>query len=253
MILGQMINIPFDFGSLLIYLSGIATGFILAILVYILLVLLSINKKKKIIEACEDNITEEDVREMIKNSQKNYILLSKSKDPQIKQAAFKETCFTLINDIATKCFPESKNPMMELSIDESLLLAKYVIQRVEDLLDIRGFRWARKLTIARLFKIWNAKRKVDNNSVVKEVKKYSKIAKVGLTIANAITKPFKLLGNGAKNLVIHKIMLSTFSIIGEETYKIYTKQAIKSLDPDYIKLMDELEKEILEEDKVEVE
>ena len=42
-----------------------------------------VNKKKKFIEACEENITEEDVREMIKKSQKNYILLSKSKDKDV--------------------------------------------------------------------------------------------------------------------------------------------------------------------------
>ena len=62
MLLVENIDIQFNFGSLIIYLSGIATGFILAILVYVLLMLLSINKTKKIIEANQHNITEEDVR-----------------------------------------------------------------------------------------------------------------------------------------------------------------------------------------------
>ena len=89
--------------------------------------------------------------------------------------------------------------------------------------------------------------------MVKEVKKYSKVAKVGITIANAITKPFKLIGNGAKNLIVNKIILTIFNIVGEETYKIYTKQAIKSMDPEYIKLMEEIDKEIIENEVVEVE
>ena len=42
-------------------------------------------------------------------------------------------------------------------------------------------------------------------------------------------------------------MLVTFSIIGEETYKIYTKQAMKSMDPEYVNLMNELNEEIKEE------
>lgn len=253
MLLEQMIDIPFDFGSLFIYLSGIATGLILAILLYILIVLLTINKKKKIIEACENNISEEDVHEMIKRSQENYILLSKSKDSEVKAGAFKESCLTLVNDIAHKCFPKSKNPLMELSLDESLLLSKYIIQRVDELLNIKGIRWARKITVSQLFRIWNTKKKVDSNAVVKEVKKYSKIAKIGMNIVSAITKPFKLIGSSAKNLIINRIMLATFSIIGEETYKIYTKQAMKSMDPEYVKLMEEIDKEILEEEKVEVE
>lgn len=253
MLLEQMVNFEFDFSAILIYLSGIATGIILAFLIYILLVLISINKKRKIIEACENNITEEEVREMIKRSKENYILLSKSKDKDVRAGAFKETCLTLVNDIAKKCFPKSKNPMLELSIDESLLLSKYIIQRIEELLNVKGVRIVRKITVSRLFSLWNVKKKVDNNLVVKEVKKYSKVAKVGITIANAITKPFKLIGSGAKNLIVNKIILTIFNIVGEETYKIYTKQAIKSMDPEYIKLMEEIDKEIIENEVVEVE
>ena len=50
MLLGQMVDVSFDFGSLMIYLSGILTGIILAILIYIIFVLLTINKKRKIIK-----------------------------------------------------------------------------------------------------------------------------------------------------------------------------------------------------------
>ena len=53
--------------------------------------------------------------------------------------------------------------------------------------------------------------------------------------------------------VINKILLVTISIVGEEAYKIYTKQAIKSMDPEYIKLQEEIDKEIDEIEKIEVE
>lgn len=250
MLLTNMIDIPFDFTSLLMYLSGILTGIILSVLIYILLVLLSINKSKKIIEA--ENISEEDVREMIKISQENYKLLRKSKDPKVKESAYKEIILTLINDIATKCFPNSKRPMLELSIDESLLLAKYIIQRVEELLNKKGLSLIKRISISKISDVIIAKRKVDNNVVVKEVKKYSKIAKVGMTVANVLLSPVKLIKSGAKitkNFIVSKIMLVTISIIGEETYKIYTKQAIKSMDPEYIKLLESLEED--EEDSLE--
>lgn len=255
MFLEQMVDLPLDFGSLFMYLSGVLTGIILAVLIYVLLFLLSINKSKKIIEASKD-ISEEDVREMIKHAQENYLLLRKSKDPKIKESAYKETCLTLVNDIASKCFPKSKKPMLEISIDESLLLAKYVIQRVEELLNKRGLSLVKRLSIAKISDILVAKKKVDNNVVVKEVKKYSKVAKIGMTVANIILAPVKLVKSGAtitKNFLISKIMLVTLSIIGEETYKIYTKQAMKSMDPEYIELLDSLEETIEEEELLEVE
>ena len=40
MLFVENVEIPFDFGSILIYLSGIATGFILACLIYVLLMLI---------------------------------------------------------------------------------------------------------------------------------------------------------------------------------------------------------------------
>ena len=42
-------------------------------------------------------------------------------------------------------------------------------------------------------------------------------------------------------------MLVTFDIIGEETYKIYTKQAMKSMSPEYQEFLKEVEEEIKEE------
>ena len=247
MLLVENIEIQFNFGSLIIYLSGIVSGFILAVLVYVLLMLLSINKTKKIIEANQHNITEEDVRIMITKAQDNYKFLRKSEIKEIKENAYKESVLILVNGIASKCFPDSKKPLQELSIDESILLAKYVIQRIEDLLNKKGLSLVKRLTVKQITTLLTTKKKIDNNVIVKEAKKYSKIAQIGLNIVNAVTKPFKLIGVGAKNLLLNKIMLVTFSIIGEETYKIYTKQAMKSMDPEYVNLMNELNEEIKEE------
>ena len=172
MLLVQMVDVSFDFGSLMIYLSGILTGVILALLIYVIVILLTINKKRKIIKEVEEKINEDDVREMIKLAQDNYLLLSKSKDENIRSTAFKNSCMSLVNDIAKKCFPKSKNPMLEISVDESLLLAKYIIERVEDVLNVRVLRLIKRLTINHLYKLWNVKKKVDNNIVVKEAKKY---------------------------------------------------------------------------------
>ena len=247
MLFVENVEIPFEFGSIIAYLSGIATGFILAGLIYVLLMLLSINKSKKIIEASVNNISEEDVRIMISQAKDNYKLLKTSEAKEIKENAYKESVLTLVNNIASKCFPNSKKPLQELSIDESLLLAKYVIQRIEEILDKKVVRIVKKLTVKQIVTLLTTKKKIDNNAIVKEAKKVSKIAKIGLTIVNTITKPFKLIGTGTKNLILNKIMLVTFDIIGEETYKIYTKHAMKSMSPEYQEFLKEVDEEIKEE------
>jgi len=246
MILTKMISIDFNFGSILIYLSGILSGIIIAILIYTLVLILSINKKKKIIEAAQDAIKEEDVREMIEQARNNYRLLIKSDDKEVRESAFLNTIKSLAYNIASKCFPKSKDPLFELSIDESILLLKYIIERVEELLDKKMFWLIKKASLRQIKNIFSLKKKIDNNVVVKEVKKHSKIVKVGLTIINVVKKPVVLLGKSLKNLLINKIMIATIGFVGEESYKIYTKKAIKSMDPEYQKLMEEIDEEIEE-------
>ncbi len=252
MFLEQMIDIPFEFSDVLIYLSGILSGVIIAFLLYVLFILISINKSKRIIKESEEKISEEDVRLMIENARKNYLFLRKSKDDVVKANAFKETCLNLVNDIAKKCFPSSKNPMLELSIDESILLAKYVIQRIEELLNKKGLSLIKKISISKINDILITKKKVENNIAYKEIKKHSKVTKIGLNIFNAISKPFKFIGNTTKNFLVSKILLVTIGIIGEEAYKIYTKQAIKSMDPEYMDLVKVIE-ESIDKEEIEVE
>ena len=46
MLLETMIDISFDFKTVIVYLSGIFTGIIVALLIYLLIFLLSFNKKR---------------------------------------------------------------------------------------------------------------------------------------------------------------------------------------------------------------
>ena len=243
MILSKMISIELNFGSVILYLSGIISGIIIAILLYVLFALLSINKKKKIIESTKEDFKEEELRKMIEEARQNYQILIKSDNKEIKDSAFKNTIYSLVYDIASKCYPKSKNPLLEISGDETILLAKYIIQRVEELLDKKILWIVRKASVRRIVSIFKTKKKIDNNAVVKEVKKYSKITKIGLAIVNSVKKPFVFLGKSVINKLLNKIMIVTIGFVGEETYKIYTKQAIKSMDPEYQKFLEELDKE----------
>ena len=109
-LLTKTIEINFDFSSLIIYLSGILTGVILATLIYVLLVLLSLNKSKKIIES-SGTLKEEDLRIMIENSKEKYKLLKKSSDISVKEGAVKEVLLSLVNEKASESFKEAQITM----------------------------------------------------------------------------------------------------------------------------------------------
>ena len=63
----------------------------------------------------------ERINEMVKQCVE-YLnkLLKTSEVKEIKENAYKESVLTLVNNIASKCFPNSKKPLQELSIDESI-------------------------------------------------------------------------------------------------------------------------------------
>lgn len=97
--------------------------------------------------------------------------------------------------------------------------------------------------------------KVNNTQAVQVAKKYKvgKIVKTGGMILNALN-PFYWIKKGTTKLVTatlyKKIMLIIISIAGEETYKIYSKQAFKEQDPSYIKMMNDIELILEESDSI---
>jgi len=239
-------EIRFDIGSLFVFLSGVVLGVILASLVYVYSLLRTLKNKKHIVDSdLANEIKEEDIKEIIKKYQDYYLDNRKNKDKDIASNAIKEALKGTTYEIAQKFFPNSKKPLFEITIDEAIMLSYYISQRVDELLGHRGIRIIRKIKISQILNIMEKTRKINNSQVVQSAKKYKvkEIIKTGISALN-IVNPFYWVKKGiskiSTGLVLKKIVLIIISITGEETYKIYSKQAFREQDPNYIQMMKEI-------------
>ena len=253
---GIKFEIDFNIGSLLIFLAGIGFGLILFGLLYLYFTLRTLKDKKYYVDSkLEYVVKENEIKNIIKYHQDKYLIQRKDENKDIAGRAMKDALTNVVLDIATKYFPDSKRPLLELSIDELIMLMRYITDRVDKLLGHRGIRILRKVKLSTIMNIIDKSIKVNNTQAVQVAKKYKvgKIVKTGGMILNALN-PFYWIKKGTTKLVTatlyKKIMLIIISIAGEETYKIYSKQAFKEQDPSYIKMMNDIELILEESDSI---
>lgn len=244
-----LIEIIFEInlGSILVFLGGIVSGAILTILIYLLCIVSSINKQEVIITNRTNDISKEEIVKIIEDHQKEFLKIRKEKG-EITFDSLKNVTLDLMTVIAKHYYPESKNPLSELTIKELILLDKYLVEKLESILDKVGLRFLKKLKMSTILNILNMKKTIDNNSVVKVTKNVSRFSgKIWtlLNILNPITWIKKGIINPSINLITKKICLLIIASVGEETYRIYSKQAFLDplLDKEVEALIEIIEKE----------
>src|SRR5690554_2162150 len=243
--------IEIDWGDFVAFFLGIGTGFLILILFYVYAVIKNINKKFNLHKVQEEDIDEEEIKWMIEDAQKQF----KNKDLRNKEGF--GTMLLRINkeltmDIASKFYPESKYPYLELTIDETIALNHYITNRLDQLLDSQILRLFRGMTIRRIVEILDTKEKIENTKIVKTVKKHNlgKIASSTMKVLNAVNPFFwfrKLAIDKAIDIIILKISISLIAITGEETYKIYSKKVFnveKTLETNVEDLYEELKADL---------
>lgn len=244
-----LIEITFEinFATLVAFLMGILSGFIILGLLYFIGCLLSLRKKKKKLNEQLKNISQDDIKLLIKKYQDQYTLTKKEKK-ELSFSYFTNSLFNLIKDIASKFYPKSKNPVCELSINELIMLDEYIIKKIDTLLSKNGLNLFKNLKLSTIVLLINKKNEIDNTKVVKTVKKYKlqKVFDVALTVLNFIN-PYiwfkKLVVNPLIGLLVNKICLLCYTIIGEETYNVYSKQAFINDDDELKELLTSIEKD----------
>lgn len=241
----------FDFNSLVSFLIGILFGVSLLALLYSLLVVSSIKSKKYVVKTKNETVTDEEIMEIINNATLQF------KDKSLKGA--KNTigycwniCSNLTQDIARKFFPKSKRPFAELSVDELLLLAIYISNRINELIDRPGLRLVKKVKLSTILALGDAKNAIDASEFMKMTKKY-KIMKMvdtvkgALNVLNPVYWFRKTIMNTTLDFAVNKLCLAVIEIVGEETYKIYSKRVFdeeKNLDLNVDGIVDELDEEM---------
>ena len=246
-----------NFGSLFSFLFGVYFGAVIFVLYYLFTVLNSLNKKRYLVNVQEYDVDGKEIELIVKQAQEDF------KNKELRgEAGNIGHCINLVKqmvvDIATKFFPESKYPLLEISIDECLILTGYITKRLEELLDHRGIRMLRKIKISTIVGWTNVKKTVDDTAIMQTTKKYKLKQKFqavmgAINIVNPVYWFKRIVVNKSMDLVIRKICIVVIGIVGEETYKIYSKRVFNEemyidtgVDAFMDELKDDLDKEVEE-------
>lgn len=239
-----------NLSSLISFSLGIITGFIILLVIYMYAVFKNLNSQS------EHKISEDDVDEavilLLIEDAKN---LFKKKDARQKEG-YTKYLYTISKDlgydIASKFYPKSKTPHLELSLDETIKLNHYITDRVDQLTMHPLLKLFRKYTLSNIYEMTTTTKKVKENKVMKFAEKYGidEVYKASMTAMN-IVNPVYWLRRIANEQVLERILvqigLAIISITGEETYKIYSKKVFNiehkiesGVDDIYDHLEDEL-------------
>lgn len=247
------INDLLNWQTLLVLLSGIFLGFIIFGLIYLYAVVRSLSSKVRTKKVEEEDVDEQEIRWLIKDAQKTFND-KKIRDEEGYATLLSQLTKDLSNDIASKFYPSSKYPYLELTIDETILLIGYISKRFDELMSKRILKLFRGLTINQLIIAKDTKDSFDNHRIVKGIKKrgVAEVVKGFLTAINIVNPVHwirKSIGK-VSDLIFVKIGLAIIGIAGEETYKIYSKKVFDEektidtgIDDLYRDLAEEMEKE----------
>ncbi|MDE7095395.1 MAG: hypothetical protein K2O23_02800 [Anaeroplasmataceae bacterium] len=215
-----------DFSTIISFLLGIVMGFIILLLVYALAVISSIRTKNFIAKTEADDLTTQEVKDMVAQTQRSYKDRTLRKD--LSRVSY---CYSLSRDlaygIAVRFYPDSNHPFLELSINELTLLTGYITSRVDEILNHRGIRMLRKLKISTIVNLSSKTKDIEESKAFQTTKTISQNlskAKYVLDIINPLKWGRKLIVDRVINLIVDQICLVIISIVGEETYKIYSKK-----------------------------
>lgn len=223
-------------------------------LFYLVAVVNSLNKEIKTKPVDEEDIDEKEIKWLIKDAHQQF------KDKKLRDTVgfgphLMNLSIELMHDISIKFFPQSRYPYLELTLDESLLLMKYISDRFNVLLEKPILKMFRGITLRRLVSLKDAKDKVDSNLIVKTSNKLklNQLFKNTMMVLNVVNPVYwfrRLVLDNLTNAVMIKLGLVVLSLTGEETYKIYSKKVFnteKELDSDLESLYKEME-EVLKGD-----
>ena len=218
--------ITIDFSTIISFLLGVLMGFIILLLVYALAVISSLKTKNFYAKTEADDLTTQEVKDMVLSTQKAFKDKTLRKD--LSRIGF---CTSLAKDlaygIAVRFYPESNHPFLELSINELTLLTGYITSRVDEILNHRGIRMLRKLKISTIVNLSSKTKDIEESKAFQTTKTISQSlskAKYVLDIINPLKWGRKLIVDRIINLIVDQICLAILSVVGEETYKIYSKK-----------------------------
>lgn len=235
------------------FIIGLIFGFVFCLLIYAIIILTSFKKSEKKAQKVVIKVDDEIIKNKIQNARNEYVEEATSVKAGEKVNILKDTCWTLINDIARVYYPDSKHPIFELSVEELINLDYYIMQRIDKLFSKKVLSMIRKLQLSTVINLLDTKKKIDNNKVVKAANKANLggIAKGLWTAVNFINPVYwikKVMIEAPFQVLMNKMALVIIDVVGEETSIVYSKGAfVKENDEVIEKELNDLIGETIDE------
>jgi hypothetical protein len=244
-----LINIKDMLSPFINFFLGMATGMIVFTAIYVYFLVRGKNIDVEEIKRPTIDVDEQILVDMIKAKQKQFKRTFKGGSEGIAKTTF-NLSFELIEEISQYFFPDSKYPMLELSVNELLNLNHYITDRIDDLLDKPVIKNTKNMQVTKIMQMYDKKKQVEESKIVKAAKKLKlpKVIKYGGAAVNAINPVYwfrKVVINTSINAMTKKICVVVIGIVGEETTKVYSKALFDS--PVELDMVDNDVKHLLEE------
>jgi len=223
------ISLPFSitFGGFINFFLGMVTGVVLflSFLTYYQFRGKNLDLKVK---RPEGEFDEKDLVQLVESRQKRL-----KRDLKVKNAsAFRVTmdmAYELIEEISRYFFPDSKYPMLELSIHELIDLNQYISKRIDELLEVPILKNTKNIRIIKIVQMYEKKRQIEESKLAKAAKKYKfgKFIKYGGMALNAVNPVYwfrKLVIGTSIDAMTRKLCVVIIGVVGEETTKVYSKK-----------------------------
>ncbi|TVY12227.1 hypothetical protein [Candidatus Phytoplasma pini] len=222
--------------------AGLFCGFLLFGLLYIIFVIKKISSGFNNLGTENDILNNQEMENLIKKTQLDFIEdIKKNKDDYLKFLWQHIKNLTLTT--SSSFYPKSQYPYLELTLDESLALIRYLHDRIEFLFQQKIISIFKKMTLKNFFIL---KTNLVDKKYFDKAKKVNKFANFISNTVN-ILNPFhwikKIFFRFFYDTLINKIGCAIILIVGEEVYKIYSKKIFQS-EQDINQILKELQDEI---------
>ena len=241
--------IDLNFGALISFLIGILFGAMLICLLYALAVVISLGSNKFIVKTQDDTLKVKEVKDLVISAQKAYSDKNlRGKKSRVIHA--KDIGMNLVYEIASRFYPKKKYPLLELSIDEILILTKYISDRFNEILSKPGLKIFKKFKASQIYSLATKGSKVADSKAFKVTKEVSGVTSKAMNVLNVINPANlvrKVVIGTTVNIITDKLCKVLIALIGEETFKIYSKKVFNQdieLKTNVDELVDEIQNDL---------
>lgn len=219
-----------ELSTLISFLIGIGFGITIFTLIYLYFLIRSVRTPLHQKNSPLPPLSEDVLTEILDDALVEFQALQKEKG---FADAFFDTSKEMIAKIAKAYYPQSKHPLMELSIDELLMLSDYIRQRVDTLLQKGVLKNARQVRLIKFMEMIELKKRLDENRFMQMMRSdlVQKSVRSTLHVVNLFNPVYwfrRIIIKTSVDVLNKRIGKTILAIVAEESSRIYSKKAFDS-------------------------